>query len=302
VHKLIWLAGLYLLLAGAPLAAAEITPSDVYVQVLRIEDEVRLIGAHWGIQSNLDEPPLQLDLKPRHAWQKTYEVAVKINVLREKTGLPMLAVNAMAPVTEIDPGLTYEQTQRILTELRLVKAHLGIPATPPPPPAVAGKTPQAVYNALDRVSRRLDRINGETFTPSYVFAQAMRVYEDVQQLITALDIQDATDAPAKRPGTTPAETLATALGLLDELARIQRLLGIKPTDFSALRVPQPRSGDVFNVIQMAIAELQPIKVHYGLRYTLTPPAQHYTAKTPADVQQVLGWVLDRLRLIKPRGL
>jgi len=49
--------------------------------------------------------------------------------------------------------------------------------------------------------------------------------------------------------------------------------------------------------QMVLAELQTIKAYIGID-TITPGAARYTTKTPAEVDQLMGWNLRKLDLIK----
>lgn len=290
-----------LLLSANFLHARDITPSVVYSQVDLISRDISLIKEHFNITDSVTQRIIKTNLKPRHVWQITYEVLVKINILRSKLQLPVIAVNSLEPVKNIPPALVYEQTQRILTELRIIRERLGIDRDVGAPILFKDKSPVDVFNSLNRISQELDIINGKSFTASHVFAQAIRILEDVNAIIDKLNVEDTTIPPGKREKTTPAHSFKTAFRLLREIQRLQMLAAIERTDFDHMRSDNVTPGDVFGLAEMILAELQTIKAYLGLKHAITPPALYYEEKKPEDVQQILGWTLRRVRLIKQLG-
>lgn len=279
-------------------ALSAVTPSDVYAQVNQIVKEVHTIKKHLGINKKALYFELKTQLKPRHAWQKTYEIMVKINILRSTHKLPIIQPTAMEPVLNVDPMLTFEQTQRILQELRLLKFRLGITQTITPAKSYQGKTPMDVFNLLNLVSHELDIINGNEFTPSYVFAEAMRIYDEINIILHALGIDDTTFPPFKGQNLKPRNAFNTAIKLLEQIKHLHSRVGIETIDFYVFRKEDINPGDVFGITEMILAELQVLKAYLGLRHELTPQAKYYENKTPSDVEQVLGWSLRKLYLIK----
>ncbi len=275
-----------------------ITSSDVYSNADLIARELDLIGNHFGITGAITPRVVDTNLKPRHVWQKTYEVLVKINILRNKHDLPVIAVNSIEPLKHIPPVLVYEQTERIITEVKILKFRLGINKTIKRNQKFSNRSPIDVFNKLNYVSNRLDTINGEAFAPAHVFAQVMRILDDVNLIIYTLNIADDTIPPGKKADSTPADSYETALALLKEIQRLQLPAAIDRIDFSSLRTDNIVPGDVFEMSIIVLAELQTIKAYLGLRHSFTPPAKYYERKVPGDVQQILGWALRRLKLIK----
>jgi hypothetical protein len=132
-----------------------------------------------------------------------------------------------------------------------------------------------------------------------VFAEVMRILADVDGLLQHLRLEDNTFPPEKRADLTPADSLRQAFELMAEIHRLQREVGIPRTDFEAFRkTEEVVPADVFNMVGLALAELQTIKAQRDLRYSMTPPANYYRDKTPADVHQLLSWVTRKLQLIK----
>ena len=156
------------------LSAKNITPSDVYAQVMLIKQEVYGLLQHYHVKYNpkeiKKESQIVAKLKPRDVWQKTYEIAVKINILRQTHNLPLIEPVNMAPVLHLNPDLVYEQTQRILTELKIFETRENITIHHSKVQKFRGKIPLDVFNGLTQVSIALDTLNGGKFTPSIVKA------------------------------------------------------------------------------------------------------------------------------------
>jgi len=287
------------LLVASSSAADKITPSEVFSQAAQIDKEVMLILQHFGIQRENQYRPIKADLEPRNVWQKSYFVLVKINIFRRKNTFPAIAVNSLEPVLKLDPLLVFEQTQRILTELHLIKRRLNINKETSPPVYIPGKRPIDVYNLLHKTSLDLDILNNETINPSYVYAEVMRIFEDTNAILRKLRLEDPTFPPEKVNNITPKESLAAVFDLMKEIQRLQRGIGIKRVDFSVFRGEKKiQPSEVFNMVGMSLAELQPIKAHLDLKHRITPPAEFHEEKTPSDVHQLLRWVIRKIQLIK----
>ncbi len=282
-----------------------ITPNEVYAQVELIKAEMHFLLKHFGIKHKhediLKTTSIQIPLKPRNVWQKTYEIFVKINILRNTHNLPMIKPINMEPVLHLNPDLVYENTQRILTEIRIFKYRQNIKSKEFQVKTYINKTPMDVYNALAHISASFDELNGIGFTPSYVFGETMRIYDDLTTILQHLNIADNT-IPSKRDDTsTPKDTFSSAMKMLSKIRQIQFSVGIDRVDFSGFSKENPTPSDVFTMTQMILAELQPIKAYIGLDHYITPAATFYTEKTPADVDQLMNWNLRKVSLIESYG-
>lgn len=199
---------LFLLLAADTRAGlVEKTSLDVYSQAVQIEKEVELLKKHFGITTSKKSEIFTAAIKPRHNWQKNYFLLLKLNVLRSKNGLPRITPDTMEPVLKLQPGLVYEQTQRILTEFAIFKNRLGITAQVSPPQSFEGKNPTDVFNKIYHISMQMDVLNDQELSATYVFAEVMRIYEDIVTLLRWLNIPDHTYPPAKMAAVTPNPTL-----------------------------------------------------------------------------------------------
>lgn len=279
--------------------AVEVTSNDVYMQIYLINEEINFLKRFFNITQTTQAPEIKAVLLPRHTWQKTYEILYKISILRQKVGLPFIAIPSREPVQEITHLHVYEQSLRILTELTLLKFYLGIPDKITSPAAFSGKTVTNNFNLLSHISYQIDLLNGTEFNPSTVFGQAMRIYEDVNMLVEALELKDDTTPSTKKANSVPMDSFAMALQLLQEIKRIQNLAGIEAIDVYAFNFEKNITPtEVFGLTGIVLAELQTIKAYLGLKHAFTPLANFYHDKTPGDVVQMLGWSLRKLQLIQ----
>jgi len=292
IFILVWMVG--------SLWAGEITPSDVYGQVMRIKKEVNYLLDYYKItydEKKMErESAVNVNLKPRDVWQKSYEIMIKINILRSQYGLPSISPVNMAPVLNLNPDLVYEQTQRVLTELKIFEYRNGVPMKNFTAKKYTNKTPLDVFNGFSYVSVAMDKLNRSSFTPSYVFAQNMRVYDDLTLIISRLAIEDNT-IPAKiNPKATPNDTFRTGMRILEKIKQLQILAGIAFVDFSSLDKGKATPSDVFSITQMIIAELQTLKAYLKIN-SITIAAKEYEGKTPVEVDQLMSWNLRKLNLV-----
>jgi hypothetical protein len=293
----LWLLSFWLM---ASVAAAEITPNEVYGKAYVIREEIEILKRHFHIEKSAATETVHLALTPGHSWQKGYEILYKINVFRSKHGLSFSSVPSREPQQEVSPLIAYEQLIRIITELQIIKFYADITEAVAQPPIFTGKMPVDVYNLLNETSHELDILNGKPLSPSDGFAQAVRITEDVDFILKALNITDTTIPPPKVLAMKPADVFEVVLQLLVEMRRVQKLFDMNWIDFHTLK-PTDREitpSDVFSLDGIVLAELQPIKARLGLKYALTPMAQHYENIEPNSQYRTHGWTLRKLQLIR----
>ncbi|MBF0459913.1 MAG: hypothetical protein HQL87_00805 [Magnetococcales bacterium] len=284
---------------SVPATGKEITPAEVYAQAVRIEKEMDLLKAYRKVSEIRPVAEVHATLLPRHVWQECYLIQLKINIFRRQNNFPVLSAQTREPVRDLEPLMNYEQTQRLLTEIGLLKLRLGISDQIPPQEVVPGKTPMDVFNKLHFISRQWDVINHSEVSPSDVYAEVLRVDEDVNALLVHLGIQDTAYPPAKVADVPSAEVLTSAFAVLTEVQRLQQMAGQPQVDFAAFHIQEETSTtDVLDLVSMIQAELQTLKAYLGLLHVLTPVAERQGEKTKANVNQFLGYVANKLRLIR----
>jgi len=301
MYKIIKSFLLLLFLSNISLYGKITTPNDVYSQVSLISDELHSILGHYNIKHN--DLNLKVDnkvianLKPRNVWQKSYAIMIKINILRNTHNLPTIEPVNMSPVLNLNPDLVYEQTQRILTELRIFKFRMDIPQEKYKTKKFTNMKPLDVYNGLNYISASLDILNKGGLTPSFVFAENMRVYDDITLILEFLEIEDTTIPKFKNVNATPHDTFNTALAILEKIKYLQINVGMDYVDFNGFKKEKITSSDVFILTQMILSEIQTLKAYLGLP-EITQAAIQYKTKTPTEVDQLMSWNLRKLNLIK----
>ena len=286
-----------LIFSSASQALIDITPSDVFEKTLEISREVELIRKYFNSPKSVAPERLGVFMRPRNTWLKSYEILVKINILRANNQLPRVAEVALQPLQNFDSGLVYEQMIRVLAELNIVKDRIGIRGQPHPVKQQAGKTVSDNYHLLEAISIQLDSIIGKSFSPSFVFAQNMRILEEINTLLAELNIRERTGPPNRIENTVPKDVFNIALQMLDEVKRLQRIAGIESIDLSAIQKENIAPKDVFRLTGLILSELQPIKAYLRIS-KVTPPANIYHGKRPADAGQLMGWALRKIKKIR----
>ncbi|MFA6136679.1 MAG: hypothetical protein WC667_01200 [Sulfurimonas sp.] len=291
-----------ILLISLSLFAKDMTSSEVYGQVMLIEEELDFLLDHYKVLHHHHKDGekmthVTVELRPRDVWQKTYEIMIKINILRNKFGLPTIEPINMSPVLSLSPNLVYEQTQRILTELSIFKTREGIASSVLKKQEFKDKVPLDVFNALYHVSVLLDELNGAEIPFSFSYGETLRIYDDITSVLQHLNIEDNTIPEIKNFSATPTDILNNGILLLEKIKQLQILAGIAVVDFSEFKKAEAGERDVFEISQMVLAEFQTIKAYVGIK-TITPAATQYEGKTVAEVNQLMSWNLRKINLIQ----
>jgi hypothetical protein len=281
-------------------AEVTVTPSEVYSQVLLIEKETELVKRHF---SSTKQPApvteIVFDAQPRHVWQKGYMLQIKLAAFRRRHQLNGIAPVGIEPSEHVDPRYTWGQTQRILTEIRIIRKVLGIRGEAGNAPHVENKTSQDVFNKLAQIEAEWDVLTGGGLDTSYTFSEALRLNEDANTILRQLTVFDNAVPPIKNPTDTATDALAQAFSVLEQVQRLQKQVGLDIVDLSAFhKTEQAAPADVFNMVCLVLAELQQIKDRIGLKHAITPMASYHENKKPADVRQLLGYITHKLALIE----
>ena len=293
---------LFILLFTLSLSAKNITPNEVYAQTILIQNHVHFLLKHYGYKHNhkkdLEKGLVSVKFKPRNAWQKAYEVLVKINILRISHGYPRIEPIGMEPVENLNPDMVYEMTQRILAEIEIFEVREDIKVPTFELKTFKNKTPVDVYNSFTTISTSFNQLNRSDFSPNYVFSQAMRIYDDLTIILNKLDIKDDTIPDKIIQNATSRDSLIISMKFLSVINKLQRDVGIETVDFSTFSKDKDVTpSDVYTITGMILSELQTIKAYIGLVKSVTPPPLIYMKKVPANIEQLMSWNLRKLELI-----
>ncbi|MCX6076737.1 MAG: hypothetical protein NTW78_07605 [Campylobacterales bacterium] len=293
---------IFILLISLSLFAKDMTSSELYGQVMLIEEEVEFLLDHYKVVHHHHKDGekvthISIELKPRHVWQKTYEIMIKINILRNRFGLETIEPVNTTPVLNLNPDMVYGQTQRILTELNIFKMREGVVSPVFKQQSFKEKRPLDVFDALYHVSVLLDELNGAQIPLSFSYGETLRIYDDITSVLQRLNVEDNTIPEIKNLSATPTNMLNNGILLLEKIKQLQILAGIAVVDFSQFKKDEAKERDVFEISEMVLAELQTIKAFVGIKI-ITPAATQYEGKTAAEVNQLMSWNLRKLNLIQ----
>lgn len=266
------------------------TPADNYFLTEKIrQDVLTLQSLHTKAGEPIEIPTLR-PKQPRHVYQKALEVLAKVNRFRLIKGMGAIVIPHY-PARLITPDEVYGlinhlqgEIQLLLPESKRYKQN-----------SFAGEniTPTDVYRNLWLSSLALDPLLGiRGFTPNEVYQQA----EYIVQLIDFLRLSQNQVLDVSKPKKTsdkhPNHALKAAYELQGTIYRVQKNLWMTVTDKEP-EVPRRviRPTEVYDALQVVIAELQRIKYRLGIDRELPLPALRKN-KTPDDVIQLLTYAQD----------
>ncbi len=151
---------------------------------------------------------------------------------------------------------------------------------------LVGKTPADDYRRLWSVSRALDPLLGvRGVTPSDVHAQSVWVVGLARFLRMTQNLLGDVKKPKRPLGKHPNHAIAAAYKLLERIAGAQKNLWMEPVQVPKPPRPVETPAEVYDALQIVIAEMQSIKHRLGVQRHISEPAPE-KGKTPDDV--ILG--------------
>ncbi|MCV6590646.1 MAG: hypothetical protein OIF57_16710 [Marinobacterium sp.] len=279
------------------------TPTDVYHRVLELEQRVIQLRDEQDI---FDAWPRTIDgaealtRSPRHVLQKSIEVLEKINRLRGIRGQGAITI-ARYPSRYITPNDVYDSVDRLVPEVEFLlqtrPQSAGISVNPD---QRRGYTPSDVYRKLWEISLALDPLIGvHGFSPSDVYARARYVAELIRFLRLSQNLPDNIPLPERQNGRHPNHALQAAYDLLARISQAERNLWMQPEQVPEVPRRVIRPTEVYDALQVVIAELQRIKYRLGVERELPLPDVE-PGKSPADVEQVLIWAAQAMPQFEPQ--
>jgi hypothetical protein len=281
--------------------AAEATPSDVYAEAVRIEHEVASLRRYLKVAGEAEVTHAKsAELRSEHVWSECYVILLKLGKLRRQLNLPYVEPIGTEPSLDMPLNSVWGMTQRILDEIHILKFFLDIPGQAPAAVPVAGKRPVDAFNKLTQISRELDLLSSPV-TPTDAYSEAKRIDAEVDAALRHLRVVEKAVPPARLEDLRPKDSLRAVFGLLEELRRIERDYGMAMPEFREFDTGDKATpDDVLILVEMAIAELERVKARVGMVHRVTVPGTYEQNKKPADVAQLLGYIVAKLREVRPR--
>ncbi|MEE9146924.1 MAG: hypothetical protein V3U27_05940, partial [Candidatus Tectomicrobia bacterium] len=137
----------------------EISPSEVYAEMVRATADVRAILQRIDQASRyrIDAPASEVKRKPHHVFARCLVVRREINNIRQTLQLTTRPLPNL-PAWEVEPMHVFLQTQIIIAELNLLKLHFNTGTSTPLSIPVTGKTPTHVHQQALLMNHLLQQI------------------------------------------------------------------------------------------------------------------------------------------------
>ena len=137
-------------LVGRPIA-----PTDVFSNVIQIQEEMELIAAKLKVALELDPPVVEGRKRPQDVAQQVLRATYKTINLETRLGMDASGVPNLTLV-RVTPAEVYEATNVLLAEMVRIKTHLGINLPREATADARNKTPTHVFAQVLLVIRNLD--------------------------------------------------------------------------------------------------------------------------------------------------
>ena len=137
-------------LVGRPIA-----PTDVFSNVIQIQEEMELIAAKLKVALELDPPVVEGRKRPQDVAQQVLRATYKTINLETRLGMDASGVPNLTLV-RVTPAEVYEATNVLLAEMVRIKTHLGINLPRETTADARNKNPTHVFAQVLLVIRNLD--------------------------------------------------------------------------------------------------------------------------------------------------
>ncbi|OPX54845.1 hypothetical protein BTE48_12065 [Oceanospirillum multiglobuliferum] len=286
--------------ASAYIVVPAKTAQDNYTLVLQIQQDVLLLQQFANRSVKLPDVDVIAPKEPRHVYQKALEVLAKVNRYREIKQLGAITT-PLYPTREITPDEVHTLIQHLQGEVRLLlPTHLQ--ANKPIEKLQLSVSPTNVYQQLWRISLAFDPLLGvRGFTPSDVYQQAEYLVDLIKFLRLSQNLPNDVAPPKLGKGKHPNHALKSAYQLQGQIYQVQKNLWMKAPELAPTvpkRVITPT--DVYDALQVNIAELQRVKYRLGIEFEQRMPELKRN-KTPDDVIQMLSWAEKMLPTFQVDG-
>jgi len=140
----------------------EISPSEVYAEMVRGTEDVRSILRQADPESRyrVDAPPSEDGLEPSDVFKKCLEIRHLLNTHRRALGKPAVPVPDAPLDQQIRPRDVFVQSQIIIADLNFLKLHTNtVSSTPLAVPVRGAKVPSDVHQQASMVEYLLRQVN-----------------------------------------------------------------------------------------------------------------------------------------------
>jgi len=274
-----------------------IRPTDVYLKVQALQDELELIRIHTKSAKVTEKIVEVTNATPREVFSVATALFEKSNRLSFEITRENFKTYSIPIAGQIEPKNVYDMVEDSLNVILTIKKYLRISQTVKYKTNIGTKTPTDVFNAILDTNRQINLILELGFAPGDVYQQvnkalaySLRIQE--QLLVSSIPLEEElikTKVPAD-----VYHRLINCFLIIKEIANIKNL---EILDLQEITDSQIVPGDVYDMASLVVSELK------YLYDSLENPREIYPniypgQKTPPDVYQRAGILEKQLMLLR----
>ncbi len=234
-----------------------IQPGDVLARLELLSADVELVRREIGAPKESRPAVVVKGAKPRD----NYFQALSLNRKAQRLCFDLTGADGAFPPAAPAPDITRPAdvlavVDAAVSNVRRVKAHLGISEESREPPPDHSKTPSDVFRLIVGVNRQLSLMLDTRPTPTMVYEQLTEAVGTANRLLARFPGAAETAGPPLERGKTPGDVHARLLRCMDQLRGIAKHLGWTALEVD-WRLPseQVAPSDVYDLATMLVAEM-----------------------------------------------
>ncbi len=286
--------------AASPVSGeTEVTPDDVYAQVMELSVLVERRRYHAGVPKARHLKLVIKDAQPHDVFFQALTLFRKSNrllfqITRKKAAIPRTQRGVYRPsdVLKLSEG-AQQNVSSVLEGLGLTVPMATVPVGRPP------KSPSDVFMATQVVNRQINLLLERPFSPSDVHMEVTRaIGYGARQLARFPGVRRIPDASPVEPGRVPSEVFFRLLDCLERIRWIYELEGLSSLSVDADMVHKEdiTPSDVFDIASLVVARLDFLHKYKAIEHL--PREPFYPGKVfPTDVYRQAGILLSQLNTL-----
>ena len=278
-----------------------ITPSDVFVEVSLLRDELELLRIEMGRPKSDQGEIAVTNAVPREVHFQARTLFDKANTLSYEF-LGEHSKPPTYPATKIYPYHVLATVRAALRQILLVKVHLGISQQAEMQLPDPTKRPTEVYRSIVQANRQLNLLLEREYSPTDVFQQVSLALVYVERLLGRFPEGEISHQPPPfERGKFPSDVyrrLVGCFGLIRDLADVSELsiLRLDVDTMAAARMNRVTPSDVYDIATLVVSELAFFHSHLkGAEPVVEEFVSFSERKFPSHVYQRVGILEEQLR-------
>ena len=246
-----------------------VTPSHVHQATLDLIAEIEILRRATGVADDPREAEAGEEQSATHAYAKSLEIMEKTARFQKRLGMIPVDVQRM-PAGHIAQKDVSRNVRAIIEELRRVKRQLVIEDEIEPAPFAGGKAPSLVYRNLRDASLLLDGLVGRPTNSNDVYANVLRIHDEMELIAVSLKVQIERDPPPIEGARESKDVAQQVLRATYKVVNLQTRLGMDSSDLPQAAMVGATPAEALDATNILLAEMVRIRTHLNIHQ---PPAK-----------------------------